>query len=803
MQAVNSHLFRIMSKVSEDAVMVFDNSLRILHWNHVMARRTGRPESETLGMPLLSIFTEWENGPEWELIKLIRQGHFPDSLQTYLYHRHLQERILQQVSMYPTLDADHAFAGVLCIFRDPNFQDKRLERRIALEDIIANISKRFVDISSDKINTAVEEALEIIGRFEHIDRCYVFLRHGEQLIVSNTHEWCASGIAPQKEGLQELPLEAFPWTSARLLQLEVVHVPNVSAMPDEAAMERELYLGQQIKSVILVPISFKKEMIGFLGFDTVRQHKIWPEDSQQLLRVVGEIFFSAIQRMQTEDALALINQRYRDIGEISSDFIIQFALTSSDEVQLAWVAGAFEEITGFERVSSLTTNDMLRLVPAEDIPATLASFQAVIGGANQTLEFRLRTRHKGVIWLRCTARPVWGDGATLPKGILASFTNISDRKSIEEQLRNQERLLSAALEAMPVAVGLRDDHLRWLYANSLMLNTLGVSDNSYLGKTNDELSQLIPELTQHLSYHNESDYEILRSGNSISAEQRSIRMGTDTRYFQNIRGPILLANGKSGVLETVIDITARKKDEHRLQNLTAELMRSNEELQQFAYITSHNLRAPVSNLIGLLDLYDLEDPDNPLNSEILVKISTSVQQLQTTLTDLMNIITVKEHRGQFQELLYLEEICRDILMSIEDQIRLYQAEIHTDFSRAPVIYFPKPFLQSILLNLLTNSLKYHRPGRLPQIWVDSYEIDTYICITIRDNGVGIDLAKHQHRLFGMFQRLQDHIEGKGLGLYIVKSQIESMGGRIEVSSTPGEGTTFQLYFQKSDLSILI
>ena len=126
--------------------------------------------------------------------------------------------------------------------------------------------------------------------------------------MDNTHEWCAPGVRPQIDILQDIPLEALPWWTAKIQHGETIHISDVKALPAVASAERELLEEQQIKSVIALPMIYRGAALGFLGFDAVRAKKEWPEESIRLLRIVGEILVDALQRKRAEDELRLSYQ---------------------------------------------------------------------------------------------------------------------------------------------------------------------------------------------------------------------------------------------------------------------------------------------------------------------------------------------------------------------------------------------------------------------------------------------------------------------------------------------------------------
>ncbi len=253
----------------------------------------------------------------------------------------------------------------------------------------------------------------------------------------------------------------------------------------------------------------------------------------------------------------------------------------------------------------------------------------------------------------------------------------------------------------------------------------------------------------------------------------------------------------ANMIGTHLDIDFIKEKEIALQDITRELRKTNSELEKFAYITSHNLRAPVVNLMSLTQMQSEETLSEELNEEITQKIHYCVKQLDSTLNDLIEIVASKSGNHVQKENLDLQTELNLIIRSIEKQVKDSGAQIETNFSEVKSIYFPKRFVHSILLNLLTNSIKYRSDDRKLIISLKTRTKKDYTVLYFSDNGLGMNMDKFGNKIFGLYQRFHSKIEGKGLGLYIIKSQIESLDGNIEVDSMPDVGTTFKISFKNA------
>ncbi|WP_339921636.1 PAS domain-containing protein [uncultured Flavobacterium sp.] len=243
------------------------------------------------------------------------------------------------------------------------------------------------------------------------------------------------------------------------------------------------------------------------------------------------------------------------------------------------------------------------------------------------------------------------------------------------------------------------------------------------------------------------------------------------------------------------DVSEEKKQENEKEQLMRELTQNNKDLKQFSYITSHNFRAPLSNLTGLLNLLEDIPVTNPELQEILNGFNKSTHLLNETINDLTKVMVIKDNPSIQKEVVILKEVFENIFSQLTLQINTHQPIVTIDFEKAPVLEINKPYIESILLNLLTNSIKYKSENKILKISVSTYELENYTKLIFEDNGIGIDLERNHDKVFGLYQRFHNYPDSKGLGLYLVKSQVEAMGGTISIDSQVDKGTIFTLTFK--------
>jgi len=232
------------------------------------------------------------------------------------------------------------------------------------------------------------------------------------------------------------------------------------------------------------------------------------------------------------------------------------------------------------------------------------------------------------------------------------------------------------------------------------------------------------------------------------------------------------------------------------EKMTADLIQRNKDLEQFTYIVSHNLRAPVANIIGLSYRLQKVDVADDIKKQMVDGLSTSVNKLDEVIRDLNDILKIRQKVDESKQLVNLTQFASDIHLSIEKMVENENADIVWDFTEVNEILTIKSYLHSIFYNLISNSLKYRQPGVPPVIEIRSRKLNNKIILLFKDNGLGIDLQNQSEQVFGLYKRFHtDRAEGKGIGLYMVKTQVESMGGKIGITSEVNKGTEFKIEFE--------
>jgi PAS domain S-box-containing protein len=242
------------------------------------------------------------------------------------------------------------------------------------------------------------------------------------------------------------------------------------------------------------------------------------------------------------------------------------------------------------------------------------------------------------------------------------------------------------------------------------------------------------------------------------------------------------------------NITHKKRQDSDRNTLLAQLTQVNEALKRFSYMTSHDLRTPVNNLITAFHLLDISKVSDPYTVELLEILKLSSENLKSTLNSYIDTLIEDNGIQDNREEVSLSQTLKAVLESIPNLIRDSKALVRTDFSQFDSVEFNPVLLESVLLNLVTNSIKYAQPGLAPSIKIWTIQKTKEKQLHIQDNGIGMEMEKVGDRIFGLNEKFHDSQDSKGVGLYLVYQHVTKMGGKIEVSSTPEVGTHFTITF---------
>ena len=381
------------------------------------------------------------------------------------------------------------------------------------------------------------------------------------------------------------------------------------------------------------------------------------------------------------------------------------------------------------------------------------------------------------------------------EGIFYFGVDVTDQVIMRQKIEESKQEYVHMIQNLPVAIYTCDAEGKILLYNKAALELWGrypvLDTDAWCGswKIYDNDSTPIP-------FAGCSMARAIKEGRDVHGEEIIIERPDGTRRNVipypspnfNSRGVV------TGAINVLIDITNRKKVEIETLTLVDQLEFKNRELKQFAYMVSHNLRAPIARILGLASIFGKDFSENVF---ILDKIKEATVNLDDVVRDINMVVSARHSEGLKVEYVDFETELNRIRHVLDNEIKESRAVITFDFKAVRGAKTVSSYIYSMIYNLLSNAIKYRLPEVPSRIYFQTTQDEKFICLSVKDNGMGIDLSKNAGKIFGLYKRFHgDEIPGKGIGLHLVKTHAESLGGRVEVESKINEGIQFKIYLPK-------
>lgn len=379
-------------------------------------------------------------------------------------------------------------------------------------------------------------------------------------------------------------------------------------------------------------------------------------------------------------------------------------------------------------------------------------------------------------------------------GIYGTFQDIDKQKKlmidlerINKKTFSDNTYLKSIVENDTFYVTKTDLEGNYTYINPCLCNVLEVNESDWIGR--NSLGLIIPEdhqkcfdvITKCFENPNKSQWVILRkpTPKGVITNQWEFKI----LYDENGNFSEFLCIG--------MDITPLIKKQEELQKLLDITELQNKRLENFTHIVSHNIRSHVANLNGILSITDMDNDTERLYAHKL--ITEVVNSLDETIQNLNEIILIQSNHHITKTKISVKKELQRIIKIIQLMVDENEVKFHFNFKETELLFSNTAYFESIFLNLFTNAIKYKSLKRKPEISISITESDTHKIIEVTDNGLGIDLKRHKHKIFGMYKTFHGNADAKGMGLFIVKTQVEALGGKIDIESEVDRGTTFKIY----------
>ena len=296
------------------------------------------------------IFAPYEHSRLWEYHQArLSEGAAPTHYEFDAIRKDNSIVSLQNVVRLVSWEGEPAVQSVVIDISDRKRAEAALQYRAQLEELITGMSARFINLTSHEIDEGIDEALREIGTFAEVDRSYVTLFSENFSRLSNRFEWCREGVKSLLVQTQDMPVELLPWVGEKHKSAQIVYVPNLDHLPEQASVDKERFAQLGIKSLISIPLVNKGVVLGYLGFDSVHEEKQWTEDVISLLTIVGESLANALDRKVAEDALRHSEERFKDFADIAADWFWEMG----PDLRFTYLSERYQQVIGVTPESHL------------------------------------------------------------------------------------------------------------------------------------------------------------------------------------------------------------------------------------------------------------------------------------------------------------------------------------------------------------------------------------------------------------------------------------------------------------------
>lgn len=453
----------------------------------------------------------------------------------------------------------------------------------------------------------------------------------------------------------------------------------------------------------------------------------------------------------------------------------------------------FCELIGYSQQEIKKMNFMMVTHP-DDLQADLDNMERLRKGEIEqfSMEKRYFDKNGKIIWVNITVSPLWEKNEK-PTNHITIVENISDRKESQKLILQSKQKIKDLIDSIDGIVWEGNSEEPGItYISKKAEAILGYSPEEWTSDDYFWRNHIHPEDKEWVIKFS-TDHA--RAAKPFDSEYRMIAKNGNVVWVRDIVSIYLDHEGNTKFRGILIDITKSKQFEMDLNNSLTLVTEQNKRLLNFSHIVSHNLRSHTSNIQSLINLIELSE-DETEQKEMLLLLKSVSDRLNETMDNLNEVVSIQTDINPIIEELNLNDFINRTLEVLRNQIVKNEAIIKNTIANSVNVNFNPAYLESILLNFISNSIRYKHSGRKPEIELNSYTKNNYQVLEIKDNGIGIDLAKNSDKLFGMYKTFTNNPESRGIGLFITKNQIDTMKGKIEVESDLNSGTTFKIFFKK-------
>lgn len=567
---------------------------------------------------------------------------------------------------------------------------------------------------------------------------------------------------------------------------EAIYIPDVGN--DPFCITNDSKRSFIVNCRLYEPISNGRKVIGTFGVVSSKKNA-FSENDRTLFRFLCTLTGQVYSRLSSEESRRqseLLNKKLSAIATQTSNAVVITDRTG----RIEWVNRSFEKMTGYqlEEAQGKIPGRLLQGTSEISEIRTLMR-EAIRNGKEVNATLTNYTKQGNPYEVNLQISPLFSDSGEL-LNFISLQQDVTKEVNAVRALNRQKNQLKALLNALPDEMYIINSNgaVEEYYANDLA--DMHVHQPDIVGKQ-------IMDQKQWTSF---KELPGLIRDTLLGKPLKSfeyIMEGEENRRTFEIRFAKL---DEARVVMIIRNITERillqeERDEQIKATEEAIKIVSEQNLQllNFSYIISHNIRSHSSNISGLIDLI-VENKDKNLEGQFIQSLKKSSINLDETLRYLSDLLVIRSKQNIQEDEIHLKSLCNKIEGSLSLEVETTRTRIENNIDEHLVVHADRAYLESILMNLISNAIKYRRSNVNPRVILSSDCRNDSIIIQVKDNGLGIDLIANKDKIFGMFKTFHENKNARGIGLFITKNQVEALGGRIEVRSKPGQGTTFRIIF---------
>lgn len=698
-----------------------------------------------------------------------------------------------ELSFHPIHSGDEVI-GTACYSHDITDQKKAEEKIIHTQRLYAFISQINQTISHSKdekrlFSEACRIAIEI-GKFELAWIGIPDSTNKKLNIVAQIN-----ATASELDFFNDLVYDDYGPT-ASVMKSGKPYIINDFLLEPEYSSSRAFAAKRGFKSFIVLPILKSGITIGAFNLFSSHVNFFNDEEIRLLIEATGDISFALDvfekekHRKQMEDKVKHSELRLKQaqaiahIGSWEYDLITGVAEWSEEACR----------IYGLDPIDNCRNyKSWLSFIHPEDKDYTIRIIRELHETQESSAFYHRIIRKDGEVRYIYTQAQYEVDEDGKPISIQGVSHDVTEMKEAEKSLTQSEVNLRQIMDLIPQSIFAKDYNGNFVFINKSFASLYGLKPEEIISKS---IFETIPVRNEAEAFLRQ-DKEVILSGETRTIPEHSF---TDhngvVHLLHTVKVPFtVVGTNEKAVLGITIDITEQKRIETERAKIIADIVQRNNDLEQFSYIVSHNLRAPVANILGLVNVRQTIGINVEEEKFITDGLYKAAQNLDTVIKDINHILDLKHVLSEKRVIINFENLLAEVKLSIGNCNNNESIKIISNFSEVEEITTIKSYLYSIFFNLISNSIKYRRSQIPTIIEITALKVNNKILLSFKDNGLGMDLEKIGEYLFGLYKRFHYHTEGKGMGLFMVKTQVEALGGKITVVSEVNKGSEFKIEFK--------